>query len=41
MKFWHLLRSEIAPKGPPVCLVATIAFLIAVLISIYIRSLIL
>ena len=27
MKFWHRLRSAIAPKGPPVYLVAAIASL--------------
>ena len=38
MKFWRWLRDAIAPNGPPVFLVATIAFLISILVSIYIRS---
>jgi hypothetical protein len=38
MKFWRWLQDALAPTGPPVFLVGVIAFLISVLISIYIRS---
>ena len=40
VKFRRWLRDAIAPKWPPVFLAAAIGFLIAVLVSIYIRSLI-
>jgi hypothetical protein len=38
MKLWRWLQDAIAPKGPPVFLVGAIAFLISVLVSVYIRS---
>jgi hypothetical protein len=38
MKLWRWLQNAVAPAGPPVFLVATIAFLISVLCSIYLRS---
>jgi hypothetical protein len=37
VKFWRRLRDAIAPKGAPVFLVGAIAFLISVLVSLYIR----
>jgi hypothetical protein len=38
MKIWRWLKNALAPTGPPVFLVGAIAFLVAVLISIYVRS---
>ena len=37
MNFWRRLRDALSPKGTPVFLVATIAFLLAMLVSIYVR----
>ena len=37
MKLWRRMRDVIAPKGQPVFLVATIAFLVSLLFSLYIR----
>jgi|EndMetStandDraft_7_1072992.scaffolds.fasta_scaffold05967_7 hypothetical protein len=37
MKIWLWLREAIAPNGPPVFLLGAIAFLISLLVSIYIR----
>jgi hypothetical protein len=38
MKLWRWLQNAVAPTGPPMFLVVLIAFLISVLISIYMRS---
>jgi hypothetical protein len=38
MKLWRWLQNAVAPTGPPVFLVGVIAFLISVLVSIYMRS---
>jgi hypothetical protein len=38
VKLWRWLQNAVAPTGPPVFLVGVIAFLISVLISIYMRS---
>ena len=40
MKFWKWLRDALSPKGTPVFLVAFIAFLLSMLITIYIRSMV-
>jgi hypothetical protein len=37
MNFWRRLRDALSPKGTPVFLVAIIAFLLAMLVSIYVR----
>lgn len=37
MKFWRRMRDVIAPKGQPVFLAAAIAFLVSLLVSLYIR----
>jgi hypothetical protein len=37
MNFWRWLREAFSPRGTPVFLVAIIAFLLAMLVSIYIR----
>ena len=39
MKISKRLREALSPKGPPVFLAAIIAFLLSVLVSIYLRSL--
>ena len=40
MKFWKWLRDALSPNGTPVFLVAFIAFLLSMLITIYIRSMV-